>query len=232
MRWMPLLASGRSTWNVGGRLDWAARRASAASAALPNPGRFSSLGAASRASRAAATWNDPSALVVAPGAAAGLPVFHVEQPTWQASAPASCSLRSTAGCSTWNSQPGQASAPASCSLRSTAGCSTWNSELRAQKRGRFAGTPGLRAYRSGQGSTCSSAWYRNPSDHDHPTARPSRASPGAAHRDASGGAPESPSGGSLTASVPPTRRKGAPHSAVTAGGPKPLATTRSNAPRR
>lgn len=39
-------------------------------------------------------------------------------------------------------------------------------------------------------------------------------------------------GGSETTSRPPERRKGAPHSVVTAGGPKDLATTASKRPRR
>jgi hypothetical protein len=136
------------------------------------------------------------------------------------------------GCSTWNIRPTTALYREPC-CRKTDGCSTWNSHG-AQKRGRFAGTPGLRAYRSGHGSSWSSAWYRNPSVHDRPTAMPRRARPPAAQRsDESAGAPASPSsGGSLTASLPPTWRNGAPHSAVTAGGPKPRATTRSNAPRR
>ncbi len=47
----------------------------------------------------------------------------------------------------------------------------------------------------------------------------------AGHRRASG------SGGSLTTSRPPSRRKGAPHSATTAGVPNDRATTRSNSAR-
>jgi hypothetical protein len=225
----PRRCGARSTWNSGVRRRDAAAcrceptvvprgtranqvsddcsRASGAAPPVPNAGRVGfAWNSDSRARPAPATWNDPSALVVAHARlqTRGVPRGTRTRPLHRAS----------------------------CWLRSHRGCSTWNSRLRAQKRGRFAGTPGLRAYRSGHGSTCSSAWYRKPSDHDEPTARPSRASPGAVHRDVSGGAPESPSGGSLTASVPPTRMNGAPHSAVTAGGPKPRATTRSNAPRR
>jgi hypothetical protein len=157
-------------------------------------------------------------------------VFHVELP--EATCDQALQLRDQPGCSTWNRRP-PAPAPGTVVPQDLGGCSTWNSHG-AQKRGRLAGTPGLRAYRSGHGSSWSSAWYRNSSVHDRPTAMPRRARPPVAQRpDASAGAPASPSsGGSLTASLPPTRRNGAPHSAVTAGGPKPRATTRSNAPRR
>ena len=58
-----------------------------------------------------------------------------------------------------------------------------------------------------------------------PGAIPTSASPSAGHRSGL------PPGGSLTTVAPPTATKGAAHSAVTAGGPNPLATTRSTPPR-
>ena len=58
-----------------------------------------------------------------------------------------------------------------------------------------------------------------------PISSPRAARPASSHR------PGRPPGGSATTRSPPVRRKGAPHSAVAAGGPKLRATTRSNPPR-
>ena len=71
-----------------------------------------------------------------------------------------------------------------------------------------------RGKRPGQGVTCSSTIT--------PPCRPRAAKPSSASGPAGHGRS---SGGSLVSRRPPMRRKGAPHSAVTAGGPNPRATT-------
>ena len=96
---------------------------------------------------------------------------------------------------------------------------------RPQKRGRLAGIPSRRGNRCAQGTSCVATKNRNPPAVRTSPARPKVARPTGSHRERS-------SGGSLTTSRPPVANRGAAHSAVTAGGPKPRATTASKRPRR
>jgi hypothetical protein len=95
-----------------------------------------------------------------------------------------------------------------------------------QNSGRLAGTPVRRGYRSGQGRSWRRTWNADGDVTLLPTTRPNSKRGSAGHRSGD------PPGGSATTRVPPTARNGAPHSAVTAGGPKLRATTKSNVARR
>src|SRR3954447_10294624 len=93
--------------------------------------------------------------------------------------------------------------------------STWNYQS-----GRLAGA--RRGYRSGHGRCCSSLARLGGPGVTSSNSRPRRARPVRGHR-----SPVEP-GGSLTTSRPDTRKNGAAHSAVTAGGPKLRTQTASN----
>jgi hypothetical protein len=83
-----------------------------------------------------------------------------------------------------------------------------------------------RGYRAGHVDSWIMTWYAVGWLTASPGFIPSTANPSRSHLVGS------PPGGSATTSVPPTRKKGAAHSAVTAGGPKLRATTQSALPRR
>ena len=87
-------------------------------------------------------------------------------------------------------------------------------------RGRCPGFPTRRGTRSDTGSTFSSI-----TNEASPTTRVSASRSPRASSCSAGHRVESPPGGSLTLSRPPTATSGLPHSAVTAGGPNPRATT-------
>ena len=110
--------------------------------------------------------------------------------------------------------------PHASTLGTRARCSTWNRE--PQNRGRLAGMPSRRGYASGHGGVCSRTWMPGVlAWRAH-----GEAEPGQRRRPASGPS----SGGSLTTSRPPTRSRGAAHSAVTAGDPKPGPPRRRRSP--
>jgi hypothetical protein len=96
----------------------------------------------------------------------------------------------------------------------------------SQKSGRLEGTPTLRGNLGGQARSWRIVANAKPL-RTHPVHdRPSWPIPSSGHRLGS------PSGGSETTRTPPVERNGAAHSAVTAGGPKLLATTAPKLPRR
>jgi hypothetical protein len=94
----------------------------------------------------------------------------------------------------------------------------------SQNRGRFAGIPTRRGYRSGVSVNFRISWYPNlPAKRkvlDRP--KPRVDSPVTSHRRTA-----SSCGGSDTTRKPPISSMGAAHSAVTAGGPKDRAVTTS-----
>ena len=98
--------------------------------------------------------------------------------------------------------------------------------MKHQNRGRFDGIPTRRGRFSGHGARWTSTWkVAVDSCRSRRGDRPSSARAPTCQR-----APSLP-GGSLTTKSPPLVRRGAAHSAVTAGGPKLRATTSACAPR-
>ncbi len=102
--------------------------------------------------------------------------------------------------------------------------STWNSRTSPRTGGAW---PGRRPDGGTRPGTASAA--RAPGGGEcHPEGPPRRGPAGRCRSPASGGGP---SGGSLTTRRPPTRSRGAAHSAVAGGAPNPRAITASAVPR-
>jgi|GEM_PF-6103875 len=97
--------------------------------------------------------------------------------------------------------------------------------VKHQKRGLFLGVPEGRGYSLSVGVTFSSTSYAVPNRERPWATKPRRCSPCSLHLSSK----RSP-GGSETIRTPPTLRNLTAHSAVTAGGPKERAVTRSNFP--
>ena len=90
-----------------------------------------------------------------------------------------------------------------------------------QNKGRLAGTPSRRGKRSGHGRAWWSTWYSKPSRTAATGSRPNWASWSLGQRRPGSAAPSvepTSGGGSETTIQAPTRSRGAPHSATTAGG--------------